>query len=345
MRAEEQIVQPLVTVQDLRTHFLLDEGTVHAVEGVSLEVPQGKTTCLVGESGCGKSVTAFSIMRLVYPPGRIVAGRIVLHRDAGEVDLTALPADGPELRAVRGGEIAMVFQEPMTSLSPVHTVGAQIVEAVQLHSAARGRDARRRALEMMGRVGTPGPPKRYAQYPHEMSGGLRQRAMIAMALSCRPRLLIADEPTTALDVTIQAQILELMRRLQAEMGMSILLITHDLGVVAEMADRVAVMYLGRIVEMADCRTVLAAPAHPYTRALLRSIPGVADRPGERLHTIAGSVPDPLERLPGCPFAPRCEEALQGLCDRDGPPPLAEVDADHLVACRRRVPAALAREQP
>jgi peptide/nickel transport system ATP-binding protein len=325
-------------VQDLKTRFFLDEGTVRAVDGVSLEVPRGKTTCLVGESGCGKSVTAFSIMRLVYPPGRIVSGEILLHRGKADVDITALPAEGREIRAVRGRDIAMVFQEPMTSLSPVHRVGEQIAEAVQLHSDLRGRAARERAAEMMHRVGIPTPGQRFRQYPHEMSGGLRQRSMIAMALSCRPSLLIADEPTTALDVTIQAQILELMRELQAEMGMSILLITHDLGVVAEMADLVAVMYLGRIVEMADCRTVLTGPLHPYTRALLRSIPGTAGEFGGRLQTITGSVPDPFERVAGCPFHPRCEGVEPGLCDREGPPELVEVAPGHLVACPRRAEA-------
>jgi peptide/nickel transport system ATP-binding protein len=327
-------VKPLLTVSNLSTHFFLDEGTVRAVNGVSLEVARAKTTCLVGESGCGKSITAFSIMRLIYPPGRIVSGRITLHREKQDLDLTALPAEGRAIRAVRGSEIAMVFQEPMSSLSPVHRVGAQVAEAVKLHSELRGRAVREHAVEMLRRVGIPSAAQRFDQYPHEMSGGLRQRVMIAMALSCRPSLLIADEPTTALDVTIQAQILELMRELQAEMGMSILLITHDLGVVAEMADRVAVMYLGRIVEMADCRTALCEPLHPYTRALLRSIPGTAGNLDGPLHTISGSVPDPFEHVEGCLFHPRCQESEPGLCDHGSPPELVEVRPGHLVACQR-----------
>jgi len=226
----------------------------------------------------------------------------------------------------------MIFQEPMTSLSPVHTVGSQILEAVKLHTAMRGREARAHAVHMLERVGIPDAPRRYGQYPHEMSGGMRQRAMIAMALSCRPSLLIADEPTTALDVTIQAQILELMRDLQAELGMSILLITHDLGVVAEMADEVAVMYLGRIVEHAATDRIFAEPQHPYTRALLKSIPGRETRRKSRLQVIAGSVPDPFERIPGCPFHPRCDKAIAGECNQGEPPPLLELEAGHAVAC-------------
>jgi len=235
----------LLTIRDLKTHFFLDEGTVRAVDGVSLEIPRGQTVGIVGESGCGKSVTAFSVLRLVAPPGRIVGGEIMLHRAEGDLALTGLDAGGTAIRQVRGKEIAMIFQEPMTSLSPVHTVGGQIVEAVELHTALRGRAAAAHAVQMLRRVGIPDAERRYRQYPHEMSGGMRQRVMIAMALSCRPSLLIADEPTTALDVTIQAQIIELMLDLKREFGTSIIMITHDLGVVAETCARVVVMYAGR----------------------------------------------------------------------------------------------------
>jgi len=324
--------QPLLTIRGLKTRFFLDEGTVHAVDGVNLDIPRGKTVGLVGESGCGKSVTAFSILRLVERPGRIVEGEIVLHRDGKQIVLTDLPDEGSAIRQVRGREIAMIFQEPMTSLSPVHTVGSQIAEAVRLHTDLRGAAARDRARDMLARVGIPDAKRRYGQYPHELSGGMRQRAMIAMALSCRPALLIADEPTTALDVTIQAQILELMRDLQADLGMSILLITHDLGVVAEMADEVAVMYLGRIAEQAATERVFGTPQHPYTRALLQSIPGRETARKARLKVITGSVPDPFQRIGGCPFHPRCEEAIPGECDQGGPPPLLETQPGHTVAC-------------
>jgi len=331
--------QTLLTIRGLKTRFFLDEGTVHAVEGVDLAIPRGKTVGLVGESGCGKSVTAFSILRLIERPGRIVEGQIVLHRDGKQIVLTDLPDEGSAIRQVRGREIAMIFQEPMTSLSPVHSVGSQIAEAVRLHTDRRGAAARYRARDMLARVGIPDVRRRYAQYPHELSGGMRQRAMIAMALSCRPALLIADEPTTALDVTIQAQILEIMRGLQADLGMSILLITHDLGVVAEMADEVAVMYLGRIVEQAATARVFDSPQHPYTRALLQSIPGRETARKARLKVITGSVPGPFQRIPGCPFHPRCEETVPGECDQGGPPPLLETHPDHTVAClvRRAAP--------
>jgi peptide/nickel transport system ATP-binding protein len=322
----------LLTIRDLKTHFFLDEGTVRAVDGVSLEIPRGQTVGIVGESGCGKSVTAFSVLRLVAPPGRIVSGEVVLHRAEGELALTGLDPGGIAIRQVRGKEIAMIFQEPMTSLSPVHTVGGQIVEAVELHTSMRGRAAAAHAVQMLRRVGIPDAERRYRQYPHEMSGGMRQRVMIAMALSCRPSLLIADEPTTALDVTIQAQILDLMRDLQAEYGMSIMLITHDLGVVAEMAHQVAVMYLGRIVEQAATARIFAEPRHPYTRALMQSIPGLGGARKTRLKSISGSVPDPFRQLPGCPFHPRCEVAVAGLCERGERPALRNVAKGHGVAC-------------
>ena len=321
----------VLSIRDLKTYFFLDEGTVRAVDGVNLEIPRGKTVGIVGESGCGKSVTAFSTLRLVSPPGRIVGGEVLLHREEGEVALTDLEEEGRAIRAIRGKEIAMIFQEPMTSLSPVHTVGAQIVEAVALHTEMQGEAARAHAVQMLERVGIPDAAQRAGQYPHEMSGGMRQRVMIAMALSCRPALLIADEPTTALDVTIQAQILELMRDLQAEFGMSIVLITHDLGVVAEMAQEVAVMYLGRVVEQGTTEQIFEDPKHPYTRALMQSIPGLGARKA-RLKTIQGSVPDPFQRLPGCPFHPRCEEAIDGVCNRGERPPVVEVGEGHKVAC-------------
>ena len=323
---------PLVTIEDLHTQFFLDEGTIHAVDGVDLVIPRGRTVGIVGESGCGKSVTAFSIMRLVSPPGRIVSGRITLHRDSGEVALTDLDPESRAMRQIRGREIAMIFQEPMTSLSPVHTVGSQITEAVRLHTQLTKSAARRHAVEVMDHVGIPDAGRRFKQYPHQMSGGLRQRGMIAMALSCRPALLIADEPTTALDVTIQAQILDKMRELQTELGMSILLITHDLGVVAETAQEVAVMYMGRIVERATTEAIFASPRHPYTRALLKSIPGRQMRRKTELSVIRGSVPDPFSQTVGCPFHPRCDECIRNVCDVGRPPPLRALPGGHEVAC-------------
>lgn len=328
---------PLVIIEGLKTHFPLDEGTVQAVDGVNLSVPRGKTLCVVGESGCGKSITAFSLMRMLASPGRIVDGTITLNHPQGtSVRLTDLEEDGEQMRSIRGRDMAMVFQEPMTSLSPVHTVGSQVVEAVRLHMDLNKKQARAHAVDIMRRVGVPDPERRFGEYPHELSGGLRQRAMIAMALSCRPALLIADEPTTALDVTIQAQILALMRQLQAELGMAILLITHDLGVVAQMAHEVAVMYLGRVVEYGTVQQIFEDPQHPYTQALLRSLPGthIGERKSE-LEVIEGSVPDPFDRLPGCPFAPRCGEAEAGLCDSGARPELIEVVAGHTTACRKR----------
>ena len=298
-----------------------------------MDIPRGKTMGIVGESGCGKSVTAFSALRLVSSPGRIVAGEIVLHRPDREIYLTDLDEEGEDIRAIRGHEIAMIFQEPMTSLSPVHTVGFQIVEAIRLHLDLRGEEARSLAVNMLDRVGIPDAERRFAQYPHEMSGGMRQRVMIAMALSCRPSLLIADEPTTALDVTIQAQILDLMRDLQDEFQMSIMLITHDLGVVAEMADEVAVMYMGRIVEHAATEEIFENPKHPYTQALMQSIPGMIRARKTRLQTIRGSVPDPYTQLQGCPFHPRCEVAQDGVCNAGDRPELLAVGDGHAVARR------------
>lgn len=325
-------IDPVLTIRGLHTYFYTDKGVVRAVQGVDLDVPRGGTLGLVGESGCGKSVTAFSVLRLITPPGRIVSGRIALHQDGAERVLTEMTHDGPEIRQIRGKEIAMVFQEPMSSLSPVHTAGAQVVEAIRLHTLLRRRAARERAVSMLTHVGIPDAPRRFRQYPHEMSGGMRQRVMIAMALACRPALLIADEPTTALDVTIQAQILELMRQLQQEMGMAILLITHDLGVIADMADHVAVMYLGRIVEQAEAKTLFAHPVHPYTQALLHSMPTANTQRKTPLAAIAGSVPDPFVVIDGCPFHPRCPDAVPGECDRGDAPALRELVGAHSVAC-------------
>jgi len=291
----------------------------------------------VGESGCGKSVTARSILGIVDRPGRVVGGEIRFRRQAAAgradpiVDLAKLEPNGPEMRAIRGAEIALVFQEPMSSFSPVHTVGSQIVEAIMLHQRVNRRQAREKTIEMLRRVGVSSPEQRVDQLSNQLSGGLRQRAMIAMALSCHPTLLIADEPTTALDVTTQTQILELLRQLQREDGMAIMLITHDLGVIAQMASDVAVMYLGRVVEQATVDQIFHAPRHPYTRALLRSIPRMRSRSRERLQPIAGAVPHPYDRPSGCPFHPRCPEFMPGRCDVEEPA-LRPVGDDHAVSC-------------
>jgi peptide/nickel transport system ATP-binding protein/oligopeptide transport system ATP-binding protein len=319
---------PLLAIHDLRTSFRTDAGTVRAVDGVTLSIAPGETLGVVGESGCGKSVTALSILRLVpSPPGRIDGGRIEF-KGRNLLDLS-----DAEMRKIRGNEISMIFQEPMTSLNPVFTVGFQIREAIQLHQGVKKREARERAIEMLRLVGIPAPEQRVDEYPHQLSGGMRQRVMIAMALSCNPALLIADEPTTALDVTVQAQILELIASLQQKLGMAVMLITHDLGVVAQVADRVAVMYAGRVVEYADVADIFARPQHPYTVGLLHSIPKLTeDR--ERLDVIPGSVPDPSEFPSGCPFHPRCVLADE-RCARELPllaPPPGESGTRHLVRC-------------
>ena len=327
----------LLSVRNLKTHFSQDEGLVKAVDGVSFDMAPGATLGIVGESGCGKSVTARSILRIVDRPGRIVDGEIWFRRPpvnggpARTVNLAQLEPNGQEMRAIRGAEIALIFQEPMSSFSPVHSVGSQIVEAILLHQPVSRREARDKAIEMLRRVGVASPEQRMDQLSNQLSGGLRQRAMIAMALSCHPTLLIADEPTTALDVTTQTQILELMRQLQREDGMAIMLITHDLGVVAEMATDVAVMYLGRVVEQAPVDAIFHAPRHPYTRALLRSIPRMRVRSRERLTPIAGAVPHPYDRPTGCPFHPRCESFMAGTCDRRAPS-LRPVGDHHAVSC-------------
>ncbi len=315
--------QPVLSVDNLKTYFFTDEGTVKAVDGASFEVRAGKTVGIVGESGCGKSVTALSILRIVQSPGQIVEGEIVLRRadDEGkreEVDLVQLDTEGPEIRAIRGGEIALVFQEPMTSFSPHYTIGNQIVETIQLHQDVGKGEARNRTIELLRMVGIPRPERRIDEYPFELSGGLRQRVMIAMALSCNPKILIADEPTTALDVTTQAQILDLLREIQERTQMSVIIITHDMGVIAEMADDVIVMYLGRVVESGPVDEIFHQPRHPYTQALLRSIPSIFAEPRTKLPTIAGSIPHPHNRPSGCPFHPRCIEHMAGICDVHAP---------------------------
>ena len=321
---------PLLDIRDLKTYFHTDDGVVRAVDGVSLSIAPEKTLGLVGESGCGKSITAFSTMRLIpSPPGKIEHGQILFHKDpeSDPIDLTQLNPKGTQMRDIRGNDIAMIFQEPMTSLSPVHTVGNQIAEAILLHQNTDKKEARERAIDALNKVRLPRPDRQVDAYPHELSGGMRQRAMIAMALSCNPSLLIADEPTTALDVTVQAQILDLMRHLQSDIGMAIMLITHDLGVVASMADYVAVMYLGKIVEYADTRTVFKNPRHPYTRGLLNSIPQVGQK--RRLVPIEGTIPDPFEIPQGCAFAPRCPHAMD-QCREE--PQLLEIESGHRVSC-------------
>ena len=322
---EERISSgPLLQVRNLKTFFHTARGIIRAVDGVSFEIGEGETLAIVGESGCGKSVTSLSILRLIQePPGKIEEGEIIYRgRDL-------LKLSGREMRSVRGNDISMIFQEPMTSLNPLFTVGNQIMEAVRLHQGLGRKEALRKSVEMLEMVGIPDPERRVRSYPHEMSGGMRQRVMIAMALACKPDLLIADEPTTALDVTIQAQILDLLRDLKERMGMSLMLITHDFGIVAEMADRVAVMYGGKIVEYGDVKEIFYDPKHPYTVGLLNSIPTVENR-GRRLSTIPGSVPD-LAHLPrGCNFQDRCPLADEKC--RDSDPASADVGGGHLARC-------------
>lgn len=318
---------PLLEVVNLQTHFFTDAGVMPSVDGVSFTVDAGETVGIVGESGCGKSVTAMSILRLIpEPPGRIVGGQIWFEGQ----DLVRLPMR--ELRKVRGNAISMIFQEPMTSLNPVYTVGDQIMEAILLHQRVDEDEARSIAVEMLRKVGIPAPEQRVDEYPHQLSGGMKQRVMIAMALSCKPRLLIADEPTTALDVTIQAQILELLKSLQAEEGMGIMLITHDLGVVAETTDKVVVLYAGRLAETAPTADLFARPTHPYTRGLLRSLPDRA-APGARLPTIEGMVPSPLDFPTGCRFRSRCGLATAACAE---PPPEHTVGPGHAVWCHHPV---------
>lgn len=322
----------LLEVRNLVTQFVFEEGIVNAVNGVSFSVDSGKTLGIVGESGCGKSVTVQSVLQILGPRGRIVEGDIIFYPREGErVFLSRLDPTGKEIRSIRGKEIAMIFQEPMTSLCPVYTIGNQIMEGILLHQDVSRQEARALAIDMLRKVGIPNPQIRIDAYPHQLSGGMRQRAMIAMALACRPKLLIADEPTTALDVTIQAQILDLMRELQDEMGMAILLITHNLGVVAEVADDVAVIYLGRTLESAPVEELFENPVHPYTRALLQSIPKVGRKVRRKLASIEGSVPDAYNIPPGCSFHPRCPYFIKGSCDTTVPSPV-EVSPGHWVSC-------------
>jgi oligopeptide/dipeptide ABC transporter ATP-binding protein len=315
----------LIKIQDLCTSFFTPEGEVRAVDGISFEIEEGKTLGLVGESGCGKSVTALSVMRLVpSPPGRIVRGQI-LYRGQ---DLLRLGNEA--MRKIRGNEISMIFQEPMTSLNPVFTIGNQIGEAIRLHQGLPKKETREKTIEMLRLVKIADPESRIEDYPHQLSGGMRQRVMIAMALSCNPSLLIADEPTTALDVTIQAQILDLMNELQEKLGMALLLITHDLGVVAEQADEVAIMYAGKVVERSRAKAIFERPLHPYTVGLLNSLPGSGGKKKDRLEAIPGVVPSPLELPSGCRFRDRCPKAA-GMC-AEAEPQLGEKSQDHWAAC-------------
>lgn len=331
------IPSPLIEVRDLKTYFNTSEGIVRAVDGVSFHINRGETVAVVGESGCGKSVTSLSIMRLIpMPPGQFAGGQILFEGQ------NLLDKTEDEMRKIRGNEISMIFQEPMTSLNPVYTCGDQIAEAIELHQHLSKQEALEKAVEMLDLVGIPSPEQRIREYPHQLSGGMRQRVMIAMALSCRPKLLIADEPTTALDVTIQAQILELMKKLKAEIGMAIMLITHDLGVVAEMAERVVVMYSGKVVEQADVVSLFRNPMHPYTEGLMKSIPRL-DQQVERLHVIEGTVPNLLDMPPGCHFHPRCPYA-KDIC-RKKEPTLMEVSAGHWAACWLSGEAKTRRQAP
>jgi peptide/nickel transport system ATP-binding protein/oligopeptide transport system ATP-binding protein len=332
-QASAPVTEPILEIKNLRTYFFLERSTVRALDGVNLTLARKSTLGLVGESGCGKSVMAMSIMRLIQtPPGKIVEGEINLHRkDTGEViDISKLDPRGPEMRDIRGGEIAIVFQEPMMSLNPLYTVGDQIAEAVRVHQKVGRKEALDRALEMLTKVQISAPKQRLRQYPHQLSGGMRQRVMIALALSCNPTILIADEPTTALDVTVQSQILDLMNQLQADFDASIIIITHNLGVVSQMAEQVAVMYLGKIVEFAETRELFHEPLHPYTVGLLNSVPVLGRKGQKALTPIKGMVPMPTDIIPGCAFAPRCPHAMK-IC-REQQPVLREVRPGHQTAC-------------
>jgi peptide/nickel transport system ATP-binding protein len=331
----------LLSVRNLKTYFFMDEGIVKAVDGVSFDVNPGQVVGIVGESGCGKSVTIKSVLRIVEEPGRIVEGEILFRRQNGGskgvggdgqvVDLAKFKANGSGMRSIRGGEIALIPQEPMAAFSPVHTIGNQIVEAIQLHQPVSRARADHIAIERLREVGVPNPEQRMDAYSWELSGGLRQRAMIAMALSCNPRLLIADEPTTAIDVTTQAQVLSLLRSLQQQHDMAIIFITHDLGVIAQVADYVVVMYLGRLMETGPVDDIFHNPQHPYTKALLESIPSVLSQPRTALPTIEGSIPHPFNRPSGCPFHPRCSEFMPDVCNQRMPS-LQPVNERQSVSC-------------
>ena len=335
--------EPVISVRNLKTHFKLDEGVVRAVDGVSFDLHAGEVVGIVGESGCGKSITMKSILRLVQKPGRIVDGQIIYrrpeeHGEGGrqrskrfEADLVKLAPHGRQMRRVRGGDIALIPQEPMASFSPLHTIGQQITEAIRLHTPMSAAEAKEVAIGKLREVGMPSPEQRFDSYSWQLSGGLRQRAIIAMALSCNPSVLIADEPTTAIDVTTQAQVLELLKQLQSDHGSSILFITHDLGVIAQVADHVVVMYLGKVMEQGPVSDIFHRPQHPYTRALLQSMPSLHSEPRVELPTVAGSIPHPLHRPPGCAFHPRCPDFMPGKCDVNVPA-LVSVDGGSPVAC-------------
>jgi peptide/nickel transport system ATP-binding protein/oligopeptide transport system ATP-binding protein len=323
--------RPILELKDLKTYFFLERSTVRALDGVNLSMYPGRTLGVVGESGCGKSQMAMSIMRLTPPPGRVVNGEINLtRRDGSIVDIAKLDSKGSVMRSIRGGEIAIVFQEPMTSLNPLRRIGDQIAEGVVIHQKVSEKEALDRALEMLTKVQMSAPKQRLREYPHQLSGGMRQRAMIALALACNPSVLIADEPTTALDVTVQAQILDLMRQLQADFNSSIIIITHNLGVVSQMAQEVAVMYLGRVVEFAETSDLFHRPLHPYTVGLLNSVPVLGRKGKQVLVPIKGMVPSPSDAIQGCPFAPRCPQVMD-IC-RQHRPPLEEIEPGHLAAC-------------
>ena len=330
----------LLQVQNLKVQFPTERGIVRAVDGVTFDLKRGRTMGVVGESGCGKSITSLAVMRLLQKPGRIVDGKILYHaRQSGSgdsttdeiVDITSLHADSAKMRSIRGGHIGMVFQEPMTSLDPVYTVGNQMVEGISMHRSVSPAEARAIALDMLDRVNMPDPKRVIDAYPHQLSGGMRQRAMIASALSCRPSLLIADEPTTALDVTTEAQILELLRDLQRDFGMAIMYITHNLGVVAEMVEEAIVMYLGKVVEQAPVVELFYQPKHPYLQALLRSIPKLGRKSSAKLQAISGMVPSPFAIPPGCSFHPRCPDFMPGVCNV-AEPDVVDVGGGHLVKC-------------
>lgn len=328
----------LIRIRNLKVSFPLEEGTVQALDGIDLTIKKGKVIGVVGESGCGKSITARSILRIIPPPGRIDEGEILfrtnLYAPVGEeqiIDLAAIKEDSELLRQIRGGQISMIFQEPMTSFSAYHTLGDQISEAAIVHQAAEKHDARKLAIEMLDRVGIPNADTRVKQYPHEFSGGMRQRAMIAMAMICNPSLLIADEPTTSLDVTIQAQMLELMHDLRKDFSSSILFITHNMGVIAQTADEVYIMYLGKIVESGMVNDIFHDPKHPYTINLLQAIPKITGEHKEHLTAIEGNVPSPFEMPGGCRFHPRCSRMIKGICETQSPG-ITSINGSHQVSC-------------
>lgn len=321
----------LLNVKDLKTYFFSREGTLKAVDGLTFDIKRGQTLGIAGESGCGKSVTAQSILRIVPKNGRIVSGEILLDLNGESVDLVKLDSTGKEIRQVRGRQISMIFQEPMTSFSMVYTIGNQIMEVIRLHQHLTAKEARKSALKMLKRVGMPEPEQTIDAYPFALSGGMRQRAMIAMALSCQPSLLIADEPTTAVDVTIQAQVLELVKELQRELNMALMVITHDLAVIAELCDKVLIMYLGRNVESASAEELFYNPKHPYTIGLLNSVPKLGEGSEQKIEAIEGTVPSPYEIPSGCLFHPRCSKFIPGLCDKKEPPFIG-VGKNHEVSC-------------